>query len=57
MAKQEVDILNIKIKKIDILDIKLANYLRFYVEDNYIYCENLETEEKIIVGEVINDGW
>lgn len=56
MAKQKVDILNIKIKKIDILDIKLANYLRFYVEDNYIYCENLETEEKIIVGEVINDG-
>ena len=37
---------------IDIIELKQAKYLRFYVEDNYIYCENIETDEKVIVGEV-----
>lgn len=39
---------------IDIVEIKKAKYLRFFLEDNYIYCENIETDEKVIVGEVIN---
>lgn len=37
---------------IDIIELKKAKYLRFYVENNYIYCENIETDEKVIVGEV-----
>lgn len=39
-------------KMIDVLDIKFAKYLRFYVKDNYIYCENIENDEIVIVGEV-----
>ena len=30
---------------IDIFELRQAKYLRFYVEDNYIYCKNLETDE------------
>ncbi len=37
---------------IDIFELRKAKYLRFYVENGYIYCENLETDEKVIVGEV-----
>ena len=42
---------------IDILDIKKATYLKFYVEEainhkKYIYCENTKTKERVIVGEV-----
>ena len=39
-------------KIIDIVDIKNAKYLKFYVEDGFIYCENIITEEKVIVGEI-----
>lgn len=38
-------------KIIDIVDIKNAKYLKFYVEDGFIYCENIVTEEKAIVGD------
>ena len=40
---------------IDIVEIKNSKYLRFYVEDNYIYCKNIKTDEKVIVGEVGSD--
>lgn len=40
---------------IDIFELRKAKYLWFYVENGYIYCENLETDEKVIVGE-INDS-
>lgn len=29
-----------KKKEIDIVDIKNADYLKFYVENDFIYCEN-----------------
>lgn len=38
---------------IDIVELKKSKYLRFYVEDNYIYCENIETDERVIVGELV----
>lgn len=38
-------------KIIDIVDIKNAEYLKFYMEDGFIYCENIVTEEKVIVGD------
>lgn len=37
---------------IDIIKLVNSKYLSFYVENNYIYCENLKTYEKFIVGEV-----
>lgn len=41
---------------IDIVDIKNASYLIFYVErvndKNYIYCENTLTNERVIVQEL-----
>ena len=37
---------------IDILDIKNAKYLKFYVKNDFIYCENVATDEKVIVGEI-----
>lgn len=43
---------------IDILEIRNATYLKFYIEESiinrkkYIYCENTKTKEKVIVGEV-----
>lgn len=46
---------------IDILKIRNATYLKFYVEETrinhkkYIYCENTKTGERVIVGE-INGG-
>ena len=37
---------------IDILDIKFAKNLKFYVDGAYIYCENNITTEKVIVGKL-----
>ena len=37
-------------KIIDIVDIKNAKYLKFYVEDRFIYCEN-SSGERVIVGD------
>lgn len=37
-------------KIIDIVDIKNAKYLKFYVEDCFIYCEN-SSGERVIVGD------
>lgn len=43
---------------IDILEIRNAKYLKFYIEvsiinhKKYIYCENTKTKERVIVGEV-----
>lgn len=36
---------------IDIVEIKNADYLKFYIEDSFVYCENTKTEEKVIVAE------
>ncbi len=47
---------------LDIVKIKNADYLKFYVKDNYIYCKNTKTDEQVIVGQaekleiVINGG-
>ena len=38
-------------KEIDIIDIKNAKYLKFYIENDFIYCENL-SGERVIVGEI-----
>lgn len=45
---------------IDILEIKNATYLNFYIEEainhkKYIYCENTKTKERVIVSEVNNE--
>ncbi len=40
-------------KVIDIVDIKTAKYLRFYVENDFIYCECICTGERVIVGDLI----
>ena len=37
-------------KIIDIVDIKNEKYLKFYVENGFIYCENL-SGERVIVGD------
>lgn len=37
---------------IDIFELRNVAYLKFYVLNNFIYCVNLETGEKVIVGEV-----
>ncbi len=37
---------------LDIVKIKEANYLKFYVKDNYIYCKNTKTDEQVVVGQV-----
>lgn len=37
-------------KIIDIVDIKNAKYLKFYVENGFIYCEN-SSGERVIVGD------
>ena len=37
---------------LDIVKIKNADYLKFYVKDNYIYCKNTKTDEQVIVGQV-----
>jgi hypothetical protein len=39
------------LKIIDVEDIKNAKYLKFYVEDGFIYCVDIVTDEKVIVGE------
>lgn len=39
-------------RMIDIVDIKVASYLRFYVEDDFIYCENTVTGECVIVADL-----
>lgn len=43
------------IDMIDIMEIRNANYLKFYVKEKYIYCENTITSERVIVEE-INGG-
>ena len=35
-------------KIIDIVDIKKAKYLKFYVENDFIYCENASGERVIV---------
>lgn len=40
-----------KKKEIDIVDIKNADYLKFYVENDFIYCEN-KYGERVIVGDL-----
>lgn len=37
---------------LDIVKIKNADYLMFYLKDNYIYCKNTKTDEQVIVGQV-----
>lgn len=39
------------LKIIDIVDIKNAEYLKFYVENDFIYCEN-SSGERVIVGDL-----
>ena len=39
-------------KIIDIVDIRNAKYLKFHVENDFIYCENIVTQEKVIVGKL-----
>lgn len=36
---------------IDIVEIRNARYLRFYVENGFIYCENIHNGERVVVGE------
>lgn len=40
---------------IDILELKKVDYLKFYSKNGYIYCENINTEEKVIVSELVCD--
>lgn len=44
------DVINIftKVKK---------GVLRFYVENNYIYCENTRSQERVVVGGVISENF
>lgn len=35
---------------IDIVDIKNADYLKFYIEDGFIYCKNIKNDEVVIVA-------
>lgn len=37
---------------IDIVDIKNAKYLKFYVKNGYIYCMDIVTDEIVIVGKI-----
>lgn len=39
-------------KMIDIMDIRNAEYLKFYVKNDFIYCENVATDEKVIVADL-----
>lgn len=39
-------------RMLDIVEIKVAKYLKFFIEDKYIYCENIVTGERVIVGEI-----
>ena len=32
----------------------VSNYLKFYIKDKYIYCENVITKECVIVGTLDN---
>lgn len=41
-----------KKRMLDIVEIKAAIYLKFFIEDKYIYCENIITGERVIVGEI-----
>lgn len=41
-------------KEIDIIDIKYADNLKFYVENDFIYCENAYGE-RIIVGDLYQE--
>ena len=35
---------------IDIMELRNATYLLFFVEDSYIYCKDMRTGEQVIVG-------
>lgn len=37
---------------IDLVDLRNATYLLFFVEDSYIYCKDMRTGEQVIVGKV-----
>ena len=39
-------------KIIDIVDIRNAKYLKFYVENDFIYCENCNGE-RVIVADLL----
>lgn len=39
------DVINILIKVKD-------GILKFYVENNYIYCENTKSQERVVVGTI-----
>ena len=39
-------------KIIDIVDVRNAKYLKFYVENDFIYCENLTSGERVIVADL-----
>lgn len=39
---------------INILNSVKKGTLRFYEENGYIYCENVKTEERVVVGNVKN---
>lgn len=41
-----------KKRMLDIVEIKVAKYLKFFIENKYIYCENIVTGERVIVGEI-----
>ena len=42
----------VKKRMLDIVEIKVAKHLKFFTEDKYIYCENIVTGERVIVGEI-----
>lgn len=58
MNKEELnEVINFMIelgkkRMLDIVEIKVAKYLKFFIEDKYIYCENIVTGERVIVGEI-----
>lgn len=37
---------------IDIVELRNADYLKFYEKNGYIYCENIKTGEQVIVTEL-----
>jgi len=40
---------------VKILVLVRKGILKFYIDDNYIICENTRTTEKVIVGDVKNE--
>ncbi len=43
-------------KIIDIVDIRNAEYLNFYVENDFIYCENVNGERVIVADLFTGDN-